>query len=104
MEPVPAVTVDQLPNPLPDDLTVLDVREAIEWDQAHVPGSLHIPMAELPARVGELPTEGQVLVVCAVGARSARAAGWLVRQGHDAINLDGGLVEWQSAGRELVSG
>ena len=104
MEPVPAVTVDQLPNPLPEGMTVLDVREPIEWDQAHVPGSVHIPMAELPARVGELPSEGQLLVVCAVGARSARAAGWLVRQGHDAINLDGGLVEWQSAGRELVSG
>jgi rhodanese-related sulfurtransferase len=104
MEPVPAVTVDQLPNPLPEGMTVLDVREPIEWNQAHVPGSLHIPMAELPARVGELPAEGQLLVVCAVGARSARAAGWLVRQGHDALNLDGGLVEWQSAGRELVSG
>jgi rhodanese-related sulfurtransferase len=104
MEPVPAVTVDQLPDPLPEGMTVLDVREPIEWDQAHVPGSVHIPMAELPARVGELPSEGQLLVVCAVGARSARAAGWLVRQGHDAINLDGGLVEWQSAGRELVSG
>ena len=104
MEPVPAVTVDQLPDPLPDELTVLDVREPIEWDQAHVPGSLHIPMAELPTRLGELPTDRQLLVVCAVGARSARAAGWLVRQGHDAINLDGGLVEWQSAGRPLVSG
>jgi rhodanese-related sulfurtransferase len=104
MEPVPAVTVDQLPNPLPEGMTVLDVREPIEWDQAHVPGSLHIPMAELPARVGELPADGQLLVVCAVGARSARAAGWLVRQGHDAVNLDGGLVEWQSAGRELVRG
>jgi rhodanese-related sulfurtransferase len=104
MEPVPAVTVDQLPDPLPEGMTVLDVREPIEWDQAHVPGSVHIPMGELPARVGELPSEGQLLVVCAVGARSARAAGWLVRQGHDAINLDGGLVEWQSAGRELVSG
>jgi rhodanese-related sulfurtransferase len=61
-------------------------------------------MAELPERIGELPSEGQLLVVCAVGARSARAAGWLVRQGRDAVNLDGGLVEWQSVGRELVSG
>jgi rhodanese-related sulfurtransferase len=104
MESVPAVTVDQLPNPLPEGLTVLDVREQIEWDQAHVPGSLHIPLMDLPGRIGELPTEGQLLVVCAVGARSARAAGYLVQHGHDAVNLDGGLVEWQSAGRELVSG
>jgi rhodanese-related sulfurtransferase len=104
MEPVPAVTVDQLPDPLPEGLTVLDVREPVEWEQAHVPGSVHIPLGELTARLAELPSEGQILVVCAVGARSARAAGYLVQHGHDAVNLDGGLVEWQSSGRELVSG
>jgi rhodanese-related sulfurtransferase len=104
MEPVPALTVDQLPDPLPEGLTVLDVREPIEWDQAHVPGSVHIPLGELTSRLDEVPVDGQVLVVCAVGARSARAAGYLVQQGRDAVNLDGGLVEWQAAGRELVTG
>jgi rhodanese-related sulfurtransferase len=100
----PSVPVDQLPSPLPDDVTVLDVREPVEWQQAHVPGALHIPLMELPARLGELPDEGRVLVVCAVGARSARAVDYLVQQGRDAVNLDGGLVEWQAAGRELVTG
>jgi rhodanese-related sulfurtransferase len=104
MTPFPAVTVDQLPDPLPDDLTVVDVREPAEWDQAHVPGSLHVPLAELPARLDELPAEGRLLVVCAVGARSGRAVDYLVRHGRDAVNLDGGLVEWQVAGRPLVSG
>jgi rhodanese-related sulfurtransferase len=101
---VPSVSVEQLSVPLPDTLTVVDVREPGEWQQAHVPGALHIPLMELPARLGELPAEGQVLVVCAVGARSARAVEYLVQQGRDAVNLDGGLVEWQAAGRELVSG
>jgi rhodanese-related sulfurtransferase len=104
MHPVPTTALDQLPTPLPQDLTVLDVREPIEWQQAHVPGSVHIPLMELPARLGELPTEGRILVVCAVGARSARAVEYLVQHGHDATNLDGGLVEWQAAGRELVGG
>jgi len=104
MHSEPAVTVDQLPDPLPEDLVVLDVREPIEWQQAHVPGSLHIPLMDLPARIGEVPADGQVLVVCAVGARSARAVQFLVQHGHDAVNLDGGLVEWQSAGRPLVTG
>lgn len=103
MHPGPAVTVDQLPDPLPEGLTVLDVREPAEWAQAHVPGSVHIPLMDLPARVDELPTGGQLLVVCAVGARSARAVQFLVQHGHDAVNLDGGLVEWQSAGRTLVA-
>jgi rhodanese-related sulfurtransferase len=104
MMSVPSVSVEQLSIPLPDTLTVVDVREPAEWQQAHVPGALHIPLMELPARLAELPEEGQVLVVCAVGARSARAVEYLVQLGRDAVNLDGGLVEWQAAGRELVSG
>jgi rhodanese-related sulfurtransferase len=104
MEPIPAVTVDQVPHPLPAGLTVLDVREPVEWEQAHVPGAVHIPLAELPARLEELPADDQLLVVCAVGARSARAVRYLVERGHDAVNLHGGLMEWQEAGRELVRG
>jgi rhodanese-related sulfurtransferase len=42
-------------------------------------------------------------VVCKVGARSARVAGYLVQQGRDAVNLDGGLLDWEAAGRALVS-
>jgi rhodanese-related sulfurtransferase len=103
MHSVPSVAVDQLPTPLPDEMTVVDVREPVEWAQAHVRGAVHVPLAELPGRLDELPSEGQLLVVCAVGARSARAVDYLVRRGRDAVNLDGGLVEWQSAGRELVS-
>ena len=98
------MSVAQVADPLPEDLTILDVREQGEWDQAHVPGSTHIPLMEVPARLDEVPRDGQVLVVCAVGARSARAAEYLVQQGIDAVNLDGGLVEWHAAGRELVAG
>ncbi|MGZ4639053.1 MAG: rhodanese-like domain-containing protein [Actinomycetes bacterium] len=104
MSSIPSVTVDQLTLPIPDGVTVVDVREPIEWQQAHVPGSVHIPLGQLVARVDELPVGGRVVVVCAVGARSARAVEFLVQRGHDAVNLDGGLVEWQAAGRDLVSG
>jgi rhodanese-related sulfurtransferase len=101
---IPSVAVDQVPTPLPDGLTVLDVREPAEWEQAHVPGSVHIPLGELPTRRGELPGDTQLLVVCAVGARSARAVHYLLQHGHDAVNLEGGLMEWHGAGRELVAG
>ena len=101
---VASVSVAQVPEPLPAGLTILDVREQGEWDQAHVPGSRHIPLMDVPARLDEVPRDGQVLVVCAVGARSARAAEYLAQQGIDAVNLDGGLVEWQAAGRKLVAG
>ena len=47
--------------------------------------------------------EEQLLVVCKVGARSAHAAAYLLQQGRDAVNLDGGLLDWEAAGRALVS-
>jgi rhodanese-related sulfurtransferase len=104
MEGIPTVTVDQVPATLPAGVVMLDVREPVEWEQAHVPGSVHIPLGELPSRLGELPGDTQLLVVCAVGARSARAVHYLVQHGHDAVTLEGGLMEWQVAGRELVAG
>ncbi len=99
---VPTVAVSAVPDPIPDELVVLDVREQIEFDHGHIDGAVHVPLGELAARVGELP-EGQTLVVCKVGGRSARAVGWLVQQGRDAVNLDGGMVDWADAGRPMVS-
>ncbi len=99
---IPTVEVSGLPDPLPTDLHVLDVREPVEWHHGHIEGALHIPLQELPARLGEVPT-GQVLVVCKVGGRSGRAVAWLGQQGHDAVNLGGGMIDWSDAGRPMVS-
>ncbi|GAA5140757.1 rhodanese-like domain-containing protein [Nocardioides marinquilinus] len=99
---VPTAAVSGVPDPLPEGLVVLDVREQVEFDHGHVEGAVHVPLAELPARLAELPT-AQTLVVCRVGARSARAVAYLVQQGRDAVNLDGGMLEWEAAGRPMVS-
>jgi rhodanese-related sulfurtransferase len=96
---VPTIDVASIPA----DAVILDVREPMEWQAGHVPGALHIPMAELPARLGELPDEGEVLVICRSGNRSARAASWLNQNGYDAINVTGGMGAWQDAGRKMVS-
>jgi rhodanese-related sulfurtransferase len=100
---IPTASVAGVPDPLPVGLLVLDVREDQEWDAGHIPGSVHVPLMQLGARYPELPDADQTLVVCRVGNRSAYAAGFLLQQGVDAVNLDGGLVEWQRAGRELVT-
>ena len=99
---VPTVTVERVPDPLPDGVFLLDVREPEEWAHGHIAGATHIPMRELPGRLDEVPA-GQTIVVCRVGARSAQVVAWLSRHGHDAVNLDGGLVEWVDARRPLVS-
>lgn len=103
MSGIPSVTVDQLPLPLPDEVTVLDVREPVEWQHGHVEGSLHVPMMDIPARLDELPSDGQLLVVCTVGGRSAQVVHYLQQHGIEAFNLHGGLLEWHAAGRPLVS-
>jgi rhodanese-related sulfurtransferase len=100
--PIPTVAVGGVPHPLPAGLHVLDVREQVEWQHGHIEGALHIPLAELPTRLDEVPLE-QTLVVCKVGGRSARAVAWLQSQGRDAVNLDGGMLDWDAAGRPLVS-
>ena len=99
---IPTTTVDRLPATLPEGVTMLDVREPPEWAAGHVEGALHIPLGVLPARVHEVP-DGQVLVVCKVGGRSAQAVMWLGQQGHDVVNLEGGMLEWEAAGRPMVS-
>lgn len=102
MNGIPTVAIEAVPDPLPHDLAVLDVREQFEWDAGHIDGALHIPMMELPDRLGDLP-DAHTLVVCKVGSRSAQVVGYLTSQGYDVVNLAGGLYDWQAAGRSLVS-
>ncbi|MGZ4438619.1 MAG: rhodanese-like domain-containing protein [Nocardioides sp.] len=100
--PIPTVSIDGVPDPLPEGLHVLDVREEVEWQHGHIEGAQHIPLGQLPQRLDEVPAE-QTLVICKVGGRSARAVAWLQAQGRDAVNLDGGMLDWATAGRPMVS-
>ncbi len=93
------VEVSGVPDPLPDDLVVLDVREPAEWAAGHIDGAIHVPLMQVPGRLDDIPTGQQVLVVCKVGARSAQATAFLQDQGRDVVNLVGGMVAWESRGR-----
>lgn len=86
-----------------DGATVLDVREDDEWQAGHIEGALHIPLGDLPTRLAEVPADEEVVVVCRAGGRSARAVAWLVQNGLEAVNLDGGMGAWADAGRPMVS-
>lgn len=97
---VPTAEIDAIPETIPDDLVVLDVREPHEWAAGHIDGAVHIPLGEIPARVGELDPSVRTLVVCHLGGRSARATQWLHAQGHD---VAGGMEAWEAAGRPTVS-
>lgn len=97
---VPTVFVTDLA----DHAVLLDVREQHEWDAGHAPGAVHIPLMDLPHRLDELPDDSDTLaVVCRSGGRSARAVAWLVQQGFDVANLDGGMRAWAAAGKPMAA-
>ena len=93
-------TVD--PGAIPPGATLLDVREDEEWRAGHAPDAVHLPMSALPGRLGDVPA-GPLAVVCRVGGRSAQVTAYLVAQGHDAVNVAGGMLTWEAEGRPVVA-
>jgi rhodanese-related sulfurtransferase len=86
------------------DAYLLDVREPDEWTAGHAPGAHHMPMMEVPARIAEIPTDTDVVVVCRVGGRSSQVVSYLLGNGWENVrNLDGGMQSWAGAGREVIS-
>jgi rhodanese-related sulfurtransferase len=78
---------------------LLDVRESWELDVARLPDTVHIPMAEVPARLAELDRQRDIVVLCRSGGRSLTVARFLDAQGYRSVaNLTGGILAW---GREL---
>jgi rhodanese-related sulfurtransferase len=96
---VPEIDVDELEALRAGGVVLFDVREPDEYEDAHVPGAVLVPLATVPDRVDEFPTEGPVYIICAAGGRSRRAAGFLRGTGVDAINVAGGTRAWLAAGK-----
>jgi phage shock protein E len=65
---------------------VVDVRTPAEFAGGHVPGALNVPLDALPARLGELPADRLIVVYCASGMRSARAASVLRGAGRTVVD------------------
>jgi rhodanese-related sulfurtransferase len=98
MSTVAQVEPDDAHEMLDEGAALLDVREQEEWDAGHLADAQLIPLGELTARVGELPRDRRILVICRTGARSDRAAEFLAARGFDAVNVDGGLRAWVNGG------
>lgn len=103
MPDIPEIDVDEAIAAVEErGAVLLDVREQWEWDAAHAPSAILIPMSELGNRLGELP-EGEILVICHSGMRSARVVEALGELGHEAANVAGGMMAWQAAGGSTVT-
>ena len=82
---------------------LVDVRTEAEYRGGHVPGAIHIPLADLDRRSAELgpPDQGPVHLICQSGGRSSAAADQLVAKGYAVLNVAGGTGGWRAAGHPL---
>lgn len=93
------ISVDELEDrrAAEEQFVLLDVREREEVATAAIPWATFIPMGEIPARMGQLPRDRQIVCMCHHGSRSERVAEFLAANGYDAVNLTGGIDAWSRA-------
>lgn len=101
---VPTIDVDTLATRLEAGVPVFDVRQPDEYEEAHAPGVRLVPLDQVPDRVEEFPTDGEVYVICRTGGRSAKAVEFLRNQGVDAVNVAGGTLAWIESGKPVETG
>ncbi|MDQ1533651.1 MAG: hypothetical protein QOF28_1412, partial [Actinomycetota bacterium] len=106
-ESVPEVEPDEGRALVDAGAVLLDVREADEWQAGHAAAAIWIPLGEIAARANELhateAVDRRIVAICRSGARSERAARFLVAQGFDVVNLAGGMRAWAAAGLDVVT-
>ncbi len=90
-----------------ENAAVIDVRDQGEFAQGHIPGAVHLPLAEIERRSAELEKfrSRPVILYCASGNRSATALERLRKAGFENLhNLRGGITEWEKAGQPVRRG
>jgi rhodanese-related sulfurtransferase len=98
----PEISVHEAAERIAAGAVLVDVRQPEEWNAAHIAGATLIPLGELAARAGEIPSDGPVVVVCRSGNRSSMATEALRAAGYDAYNLEGGMIAWTATGLPTV--
>lgn len=89
------ITSDQVKNMMNDkNIQIIDVREAHEYSRGHIPTAKLIPVGSIQGRLAEIDKNKKVVVVCASGGRSSRAAGILGEAGYEVSNMMGGMMAW----------
>jgi len=83
---------------------LLDVRERDEYAAVHAQGARLMPLSEFQDQYGTLSKDQEIVVICRSGARSARAAQFLLEQGYRAVNLGGGTIAWEDEGLPVERG
>ncbi len=102
----PQIDVDALHARLAagEPAQVVDVREDWEWAQGHIGQATHIPLGELPRRLGELDPSRPIVFICHLGGRSDMAARFAQQHGRsDVVSATGGMEAWEGKAYEVTS-
>lgn len=83
---------------------VIDVRQPEEYRNGHIAGAKLIPLGELKVRMQELSKSKEMVCICASGSRSSSATKMLIDAGYNALNMNGGMSNWQRAGLPIQKG
>jgi rhodanese-related sulfurtransferase len=74
---------------------LIDVRTLPERKALSIPNSEHVPLDQFQARINEFNKENTYLIYCRIGVRSLTATNYLKQHGINAINMEGGILEWE---------
>ena len=99
-QPLPSISATEVSEKLKNGKRpiVVDVRQPDEFRRGHISGAKLIPLGELSSRMNELPKDKEIVLVCASGNRSRSATKMLVREGYEAVNMNGGMMSWARSG------
>lgn len=94
----PEISVDEAYQMYEAGAFVLDVRTQQEYDELRAPNTTLIPLDQLAGRLGELPRDREIVVICRSGNRSQEARDILLEAGFSATSVSGGMMEWAAKG------
>ena len=94
MRPKPDVSGEQAQKLVADGATLIDVRSEGEFSGGHIDGAANIPVGSLASRISEIPKGKPVVLYCASGARSTRAAEMLKQKGYERVHNLGAMARW----------
>jgi len=97
-----SISAEQAHQAVDEGALMIDVRSSREWNAGHAPLARHVPMDQLENRLGRVPQDRRVVVVCRSGSRSRSVCRRLSSMGYDVVNLSGGLSSWARHGFPVV--
>ncbi len=75
-------------------VSIIDVRETEEVKAGKIPGAVNIPLGLLEFRMQDIDKSQEHIMVCRSGSRSGMATNILENHGYNALNMDGGMIDW----------